>query len=165
METETTRELPANEMNESSIFSKIKNAQSTSYLYPIAVSVVTGYFVAPYVSTITRYGFPYFYGSITGTMPEDLGYLEYGSIYIPMREHVTDFAYQNAYAISMTAGLAGYALVKGSYHTTKLVANNAYQAVSSIGRSLFSFFSSQDDNKIEDELDSQPSQRAIKEHP
>lgn len=157
METETTRELPTNEISENSILSKIKNAQSTSYLYPIAISVVTGYFVAPYVSTITRYGFPYFYGSITGTMPEDLGYLEYGSIYIPMREHVTDFAYQNGYAISMTAGLVGYGLAKVSYSAAKLVVSNACQAVSSIGRSLFSFFSSQSDNEIEEELNLQPS--------
>lgn len=155
MGTETARELPPNEVSENSIFSKIKNAQTTSYLYPIAVSVVAGYFVAPYVSTITRYGFPYFYGGITGRMPKDLSYLEYGSIYIPMREHVTDFAYQNGYAISMTAGLAGYALAKVSYHATKLVVNHSYQAMSSIGRSLFSFFSSQTDNEIEVELDTQ----------
>ncbi len=157
MDTESTRELPKDETDVQSMIPARKNAQVLSYLYPLAVTVASGYFIAPYISTITRYGFPYFYGHITGTAPEDLGYLEYGSIYLPMREHATDFAYQNAYTISVTAGLVGYGLVRLSYFATKSVVSNTYHAVSSIGRSLFSFFSNQDDEAAEEEMEPQTS--------
>lgn len=133
--------------------SRINNIPAVRQIYPITASIVAGYLVAPYVSTITRYGFPYFYGTITGTMPEDLGYLEYGSIYLPMQEHAVNFAYQNSNMISMTAGVVVYSLAKLSYSVTRFTISSASKMASSLGSSLYSFFCNKDDPELnEDEF-------------
>jgi hypothetical protein len=118
---------------------------SSSYLYPLGASVVAGYLLAPYTSIVTRSCFPYLYGLVTGKLPDELSYMEYGGIYLPMQEHATNFAYQNSYAISLSAGIAIYCVAKVSYSITQTATRVASNALSAIGNSLYSFFTSSGD--------------------
>lgn len=106
------------------------------YLLPIGSSVASGFLLAPYTATVVRSGFPYAYGYITGVWPEELSYLHYASLYLPMREHATNVAYQNSYLIGMAAGTIAYYTAKITY----LVSKEAVKKAGSGLGSLYSFF-------------------------
>lgn len=110
---------------------------------PVIAAVTVGYLGAPYVATGVREGFPYAYGFLTKTYPEQLSYTEYYGVYVPMREHVVNFVYQNGSAICATAGLASYYALKGTYNLA-----------SSIGSSVWSIFSSSENKNDQKELGS-----------
>lgn len=99
---------------------------------PLTTSLALSYFGGPYVTVMSRESFPYAYGFMTGSIPNELGMIEYYGTYVPMREHIANIAYQNSNLICMTAGFAGYFAVKSIYNISSSISNSIYSLFTSV---------------------------------